>query len=241
MLTLNSDLEVRDPPGDDLSTTHYGRDIFANEEDFYFDARDVDLADTTDDFNNLLMRDMLDDPKTAIIQRGLQNEISHLELILRDLHTRGSPKPASPKGGSRSPSPVKSIDLQVVPYDRGTYAVSGKKKPCHWAIFAHTGPGQSGTAYQLKGMPGAFRYDGPEKGITPSHSSRARQEVDIGRIPSDKVRDMEAIIASVPISKSESGYNCQTWTENVLTAMQPHGWLDLAPSAVSQWLKGMEA
>ena len=217
------------------------RDIFANEEDFYFDARDMDLTDTTDDFDSLLVRDMLDDTETAIFrQRDLQSEISHLELILRDLHSRAPPKTGSPETKSPSPSPVRSIDLQVVPYDRGDHPVSGKKQPCHWAIFAHNGPGQSGTVYQLKGMPGAFSYDGPERGITPSHFTSKRQEVDIGRVPSDRVRDMEAIIASVPVSKSESGYNCQTWTENVLTAMQPHGWLDLPPSAVTQWLNRME-
>lgn len=135
---------------------------------------------------------------------------------------------------------MRSVGLQLIPYHRGMHPVTGKTMPFHWAIFAATGPGPIGDVYQLRGMPGAFHYDGPERRINPGNSQRKRQELDIGAIPSDKIKDMEDLIQKVPVSTAEQDHNCQTWAEDALKAMESKGWLYMTASQAAQWLKSQE-
>ena len=55
--------------------------------------------------------------------------------------------------------------LYLATYDRGKY-YTGLTKPYHWSYFIEVevrGAEILGVAHQLRGMPGAFYYRGPEQ------------------------------------------------------------------------------
>ncbi|KAH8749018.1 hypothetical protein F5883DRAFT_436167, partial [Diaporthe sp. PMI_573] len=107
-----------------------------------------------------------------------------------------------------------TYSLYIVTYTRGTYTAgkrAGKTKPFHWSFFIHTAPvtGQAnpGVAFQLRGMPGAFYYQGPEQ-VDMGKSSSKKDIVEIGKL---KGRDLNqisthinAILRAVKIERNES-------------------------------------
>ncbi|KAF3162490.1 hypothetical protein EYR41_009620 [Orbilia oligospora] len=54
-----------------------------------------------------------------------------------------------------------SHSLYIVTYDRGTHWDTGLVKAYHWAFLIELSP-STGLKHQLRGMPGAYYYPGPE-------------------------------------------------------------------------------
>ena len=169
---------------------------------------------------------------------GDRNTIGQSTELLRRFNGRSRSGSLAPVGQEVA-NPAEITNLFVVPYYRG-HSRNNMPLPYHWAVFAATGPEDKGTIYQLRGTLGNSRYSSPEKSISLSHSRRKRQEMSIGKPSTNKVREMEAIIAQTPISTSAFGYNCQNWVENVLERMCPHKWLYYQPSTIVALLKRIE-
>ena len=136
-------------------------------------------------------------------------------------------------------SSTSAIDLQIVLFHRG-YDVHSFVKPYHWVVLAAAGHETKCTAYQLRSMPGNFKYDGPEPEAVLDLLENRQQALDIGRIPARELKNLEFLLAHIPVSQVEHGYNCQTWTEDALKAMESYKWLDYSCSAIVQWLKQLE-
>ncbi|KAK6527031.1 hypothetical protein TWF281_010226 [Arthrobotrys megalospora] len=54
-----------------------------------------------------------------------------------------------------------SHSLYITTYDRGTHWETGRVKAYHWAFLIDLSP-SAGIKHQLRGMPGAYYYPGPE-------------------------------------------------------------------------------
>ncbi|CAF9907237.1 MAG: hypothetical protein GOMPHAMPRED_005057 [Gomphillus americanus] len=130
-------------------------------------------------------------------------------------------------------------DLQIIPFHCG-YDIHGAIKPYHWVVLAAAGPETKGTASQLRGMPGNFKYGNPEDEAVLDLLENRQQTLDIGRIPATELKNLESSLADIPVSQVEHGYNCQTRTEDALRAMESYRWPDYPCSAIVQWLKQLE-
>lgn len=102
--------------------------------------------------------------------------------------------------------------LYFVTYSRGTYLNTGILKPYHWSFFVQkelTGTKNLGIAYQLRGMPGAFYYSGPED-VDLNKSGSLKEELQIGEVDSPKLDLVHQRLKECRIDTVESsGWNCQ--------------------------------
>ena len=150
----------------------------------------------------------------------------------------------SPEGGlPRSHSLGKTYTIQIVSYDRGHHPVTNAVQPYHWAILINNGATSlNGTIYQLKGMPGAFHYDGPESNEDMIRSNTRIEEIEIGELPAGRLAEFERIAKDEAISKQEYGWNCQNWTNSVLERLKASGFghTYITADSVKSWLKEKE-
>ncbi|KAI1167541.1 hypothetical protein F5B18DRAFT_444448 [Nemania serpens] len=130
----------------------------------------------------------------------------------------------------------------LVTYDRGTYSTTGKVKPYHWCYFIQTeinGRKNLGIAHQLRGMPGAFYYTGPEM-VDLNISGSPKEELEIGEVNESVLSKIHEILKEVRIDKVESsGWNCQDWTLDGFDKLKAEGFVYdyLTPDAVKTWLR----
>ena len=137
--------------------------------------------------------------------------------------------------------PEKRFSIQIASYGRGRHPVNNHVMPYHWALFLSDGPSHTDhIIYQLKGMPGAFHYDGPEKFDHLSSGLGLKlEEVDVGEVPVQKAKSFEKIIEAVHISKQEFDWNCQNWTLDALERLKDSGYLYdyITTEGIKAWLK----
>lgn len=143
-----------------------------------------------------------------------------------------------------------SYSLQLVTYDRGTYTAGdrkGKTKPFHWSFFIQTpgAPGSNpGVAMQLRGMPGAFYYKGPEN-VDMARSRSRKEELEIGTLSGGSLEQIVAavdrLLKRVRIERDESSrWNCQSWALDGFDDLAAHPNLFTAyydRRAVKAWLQ----
>ncbi|KAK4092925.1 hypothetical protein Purlil1_2850 [Purpureocillium lilacinum] len=131
--------------------------------------------------------------------------------------------------------------LFLVTYDRGTYFTKAIK-PYHWAYFIQTnlGPsGNKGIAHQLRGMPGAFYYEGPEN-VNLSKSGNLKEQLEVGEVDDSMIQRVHDILKDVQINKVESsGWNCQDWALDGFGILKAEGFIydHMEADAVKAWLK----
>lgn len=131
--------------------------------------------------------------------------------------------------------------LWIVTYSRGTY-YTNEIKPYHWSFFIETetqGIQRLGIAHQIRGMPGAFRYQGPEK-VDLKKSQNRKEELEIGEVDDSKLDEIHNILKEVPIDNVESsGWNCQDWALDGMVKLQEKGFVyDFHKKEdVKNWLK----
>ncbi|KAI8634260.1 hypothetical protein F5Y19DRAFT_206524 [Xylariaceae sp. FL1651] len=132
--------------------------------------------------------------------------------------------------------------LYLVTYDRGTYSTTGKVKPYHWSYFIRTevsGSKYLGIEHQLRGMPGAFYYMGPEL-VDLNKSDSRKEELEVGEIDESALPKVHDILKQLRIDKVESsGWNCQDWTLDGFEKLKAQGLVYeyLTPDAVKNWLR----
>lgn len=142
------------------------------------------------------------------------------------------------------------LDIYFVTYNRSYYTAgprAGKQKPFHWAFFIPTGRKEGrnpGIAFQLRGMPGAFRYVGPEMIDDLDKSSTKEAELQIGEI---KMQDFEKaknavhdVLKTVGIKQDESSHwNCQNWALMGSKKLEEAKVLDAwnTPEGIKTWLR----
>jgi len=135
-----------------------------------------------------------------------------------------------------------SHPLLLVTYDRGLHWKSQKPKPYHWAFFIKTervGYKVLGTAHQLRGMPGAFYYSGPEQ-VDLKKSGSKKLDLEIGSVESGKTGRVREILRAIPIEKNEaSSWNCQDWSLAALDALRKEGFIDdqYTNEVIKNWLQ----
>ncbi|KAF2223511.1 hypothetical protein BDZ85DRAFT_110478 [Elsinoe ampelina] len=117
------------------------------------------------------------------------------------------------------------LTLKLAAYHRGM-DVYERVRQYHWSFFivtsieAHT----YGIAHQLRGMPGAFFYRGPEPGVALDKSSMLKHELDVGEIEASKIDRVHEILSTVSIDQVESsGWNCQNWAIDGFLKLQQEG------------------
>ncbi|MCJ1247906.1 hypothetical protein MMC30_005121 [Trapelia coarctata] len=148
----------------------------------------------------------------------------------------------SPRNDSSTQhSPEKLYTLQILSYSRGRHPVHNRIMPYHWTfLLTNPTPSSTGTIYQLKGMPGAFHYDGPEPSEAITELGAKVEEIDVGEVPADRVEEFERIVSEERIEKREyGGWNCQDWTLGVLGRLNGAGFVFgyITPDGVKGWLK----
>ncbi|KAJ9130692.1 hypothetical protein NKR23_g12089 [Pleurostoma richardsiae] len=132
--------------------------------------------------------------------------------------------------------------LYLVTYDRGTYATTGKVKPYHWSFFVQLevrGAQNLGIAHQLRGMPGAFYYKGPEE-VDLAKSGSRKEELELGEVDDSELGRVHEILSQVRIDTVESsGWNCQDWALDGLERLKEEGFIYeyLTGEAVKNWLR----
>ncbi|KAI5803876.1 hypothetical protein EDC01DRAFT_476687 [Geopyxis carbonaria] len=135
---------------------------------------------------------------------------------------------------------MSSHSLIIAAYHRGHHWQTNKPKPYHWSFFIFTNPTTlSGIAHQLHGMPGNFWYDGPESVDLGSTCSK----VDVGSVQSTKLERFTEICREVPIDQGESsGWNCQSWTLEVVDRLRKEGFVDewVTNEEIRQYLKELD-
>ncbi|KAI3390850.1 hypothetical protein diail_8540 [Diaporthe ilicicola] len=103
----------------------------------------------------------------------------------------------------------------------------GKQKPFHWSFFEGTAPSRRqidpGVAFQLRGLPGGFYYQGPET-VDMGKSSSKKEILEIGDLEGGDIeqvkKHIDAILKMVHIEKNESSrWNCQNWALDGFTSL----------------------
>lgn len=141
-----------------------------------------------------------------------------------------------------NPGIITKCTLYLVTYDRGTYSTTGKVKPYHWSYFIEVkidGPKRLGIAHQLRGMPGAFYYRGPEE-VDLAKSGSLKEELEVGEVDESSFDKIHEILKDLEIDTSESsGWNCQNWALNGLEKLKEEGFIydHMTTDVVKNWLK----
>lgn len=131
--------------------------------------------------------------------------------------------------------------LYLITYDRGKYH-TGVTKPYHWSYFIEmevSGPEVLGIEHQLRGMPGAFYYQGPES-VDLAKASDLREKLEIGEVDESMLDKVHDIFKSLRIDTVESsGWNCQNWALDGFEKLTEAGcmYAHLTPDGVRSWLK----
>lgn len=132
--------------------------------------------------------------------------------------------------------------LYLVTYDRGTHLNTGIKKPYHWSFFVQKelqGAKNLGVAHQLRGMPGAYYYQGPED-VDLNKSGSRKEQLEIGEVDPAKLDLIHERLKECRIDTVESsGWNCQDWALEGLEKLRAEGFVDETYTAevVKNWLK----
>jgi hypothetical protein len=135
-----------------------------------------------------------------------------------------------------------SYTLYLITYDRGTYLKTGTPKPYHWSFFIQRelkGTTNLGIEYQLRGMPGAFYYPGPED-VNLTKSASVKEELQIGEVVAAKLDLVHQRLKECRIETVESsGWNCQDWTLEGLEKLRAEGFVDATytEGVVRNWLR----
>lgn len=143
---------------------------------------------------------------------------------------------------SASDAAMAKRTLYLATYDRGTYSVTGKVKPYHWLYFIQIqlADGMNlGIVHQLRGMPGAFYYKGPEN-VDLEKSGDLKEVLEIGEVDESKLGRVHEIPKELRIDAVESsGWNCQDWALDGFGALQEEGFIygHLTVEGVKTWLK----
>ncbi|KAI9894690.1 MAG: hypothetical protein M1814_002046 [Vezdaea aestivalis] len=132
--------------------------------------------------------------------------------------------------------------LYLVTYARGTRLNTGINKPFHWSFFVQISQDDEknlGYAYQLRGMPGAFYYAGPEE-VDLNKSHARREELDIGDIDPAKLSLVHQHLSQCNIEAAEStDWNCQDWALQGLEMLRTEGFVydGFTADVVRNWLR----
>ncbi len=132
--------------------------------------------------------------------------------------------------------------LYLVTYDRGTYLSTGKAKPYHWSFFIQKeikGTMNLGVAHQLRGMPGAFYYKGPEN-VDLNKSGSLKEELQIGEVDEAKLDVVNLRLKECRIDTVESsGWHCQDWALEGIDRLRAEGFVyeSFTGDVVKNWLK----
>jgi hypothetical protein len=131
-----------------------------------------------------------------------------------------------------------AFTLYLVTYHRGTYLNTGTPKPYHWSFFVQKelkGTKNLGIAHQLRGMPGAFYYKGPED-VDLNKSGSLKEELQIGEVDAAKLNLVYQRLEECRIDTVESsGWNCQDWAFEGLEKLRVEGFVD--GSYTKRWLR----
>jgi hypothetical protein len=96
-----------------------------------------------------------------------------------------------------------------------------------------------GIAHQLRGMPGAFYYRGPEE-VDLNKSGSLKEELQIGEVDATKLDLVHQRLKECRIDTEESsGWNCQDWALEGLEKLRAEGFVDVTytKEVVKNWLK----
>lgn len=132
--------------------------------------------------------------------------------------------------------------LYLVTYHRGTYLNTGRPKPYHWSFFIQKKVENGinlGIAHQLRGMPGAFYYMGPEE-VDLAKSRSLKEELLIGEVDESKLSLVHQRLKDCRIDTVESsGWNCQDWALEGLEKLRADGFIydGYTRETVKAWLK----
>lgn len=135
-----------------------------------------------------------------------------------------------------------AFTLYLVTYHRGTYLNTGTPKPYHWSFFVQKelkGTMNLGIAHQLRGMPGAFYYRGPED-VDLNKSGSLKEELQIGEVDAAKLDLVHQRLKECRIDTVESsGWNCPDWALEGLEKLRAEGFVDgtYTKEVVKNWLK----
>jgi hypothetical protein len=136
--------------------------------------------------------------------------------------------------------------LYLCTYTRGNHPTTGKVQPYHWVFFIaiQTREGErTGIAHQLRGMPGAFYYPGPED-VGLGKSEPPKDMIEIGEVDDADLDKVHRILEEVWIDKFESsGWNCQDWSLDALAKLQQKNivYTHLTRDGIKNWLKEEES
>jgi hypothetical protein len=96
-----------------------------------------------------------------------------------------------------------------------------------------------GVAHQLRGMPGAFYYTGPEQ-VDLAKSGSLRDKIEIGEVDESVLNRVHEILKEIRVDAVESsGWNCQDWALDGFGKLKAEGFVYdyLTPESVKSWLK----
>lgn len=109
-----------------------------------------------------------------------------------------------------------------------TYLNTGKARPYHWSFFIQKeikGTMNLGIAHQLRGMPGAFYYKGPED-VDLNKSGSLKEELQIGEVDEAKLDVINQRLKECRIDTVESsGRNCQDWALEGVDKLRAEGFV----------------
>ncbi|KAF3929039.1 hypothetical protein ABW20_dc0102446 [Dactylellina cionopaga] len=151
--------------------------------------------------------------------------------------------------------------LYIITYERGSHWQTGRPKAHHWAFLIEITPSKA-IKHQLRGMPGAYHYPGPEEadanGEEPAKCFNAAAAADfntdgasatlvvakleigsVGADNSDALEKFESVCKAVYIETEEDKggegkWNCQDWCLGALDKLQS------MPMTCDVWYKGAE-
>ncbi|KAK3899812.1 hypothetical protein C8A05DRAFT_17809 [Staphylotrichum tortipilum] len=101
--------------------------------------------------------------------------------------------------------------IYIITYDRGPHPLTGAPKPHHWAYYLEsatttipspnnttttTTTPNTGTIFQLRGVPGSFHYPGPEHALPASQHGTpgpVREQLEIGEVDGETEKVVEGI------------------------------------------------
>ncbi|KAB5536542.1 hypothetical protein GE09DRAFT_1226600 [Coniochaeta sp. 2T2.1] len=132
---------------------------------------------------------------------------------------------------------VRGVAPSVWPVTNSTSSTAIRVvKSSHFAVLSK---GNLGIAHQLRGMPGAFYYEGPEE-VDLGKSGSLKEELELGEVNDSKLGRVHEILSQVRIDTVESSrWNCQDWALDGLERLKEEGFIyeDPTREAVKNWLK----
>ncbi|KAG2135777.1 hypothetical protein DEU56DRAFT_388313 [Suillus clintonianus] len=120
----------------------------------------------------------------------------------------------------KMPSLAAYYDIEVVQFWRGQKERL-QPYPLHWAIYIPTGPG-IGNTYHILGNTDTYTIDFRCNQPYPNPDAW-RGSFRVGRIAAHQLTALERYLASIPITRHDPSWNCQSWVWDSLRHLRHQG------------------